>query len=80
MCWLCKFQIAPSKHGRNGNAVDKEEFDKAWEYCKTNSKSVEILYENEDNQKILAKVHFRFYPEVRNHIAIFGYPVICSLF
>ena len=36
----------------------------AWEYCKRNSKSVEILYENNDNQKSLARVHFRFNPRV----------------
>ena len=38
----------------------------AWEYCERNSKSVEILYANELNQKTLAKVHFRFNPKVRN--------------
>ena len=40
----------------------------AWEYCKENSKSVEILYENEHNQKTLAKVHFRFDPNVSSYV------------
>ena len=41
------------------------DLNEAWEYCERNSKSVEILYENEYNQKTLAKVHFKFDPKVR---------------
>jgi len=40
------------------------DFKEAWDYCHRNSKSVELLYKNEDNQTTLAKVHFRFDPKV----------------
>ena len=46
----------------------------AWEHCNKNSKSVEILYENEDSQKTLAKVHFRFDPKVASH-KLLNYPI-----
>jgi len=36
----------------------------AWDHCQKYTKSIEILYENNDNQKTLAKVHFRFNPKV----------------
>ena len=40
------------------------DFKEAWDYCEKNTKNVEILYVNEDNQKALAKVHFRFNSKV----------------
>ena len=36
----------------------------AWDYCRKYTKSIELLYENDDNQKTLAKVHFRFNSKV----------------
>ena len=42
------------------------EIKEAWNYCHKWSKSVEVVYENEDDQKVLAKVHFRSYPSVSN--------------
>ena len=36
----------------------------AWKYCSERSKSVEVLYENLDGEKILSKVHFRYNPDV----------------
>ena len=36
---------------------------KSWKYCKNQSKSIEVIY-NDDDQKILAKVHFRTDPLV----------------
>ena len=33
-------------------------------YCCERSKSVEVLYQNLDGEKILSKVHFRFDPAV----------------
>lgn len=35
-----------------------------WEYCGDRSKSVEVLYENLDGEKMLSKVHFRYDPAV----------------
>jgi len=42
------------------------EIKEAWNHCQKWSKSVEVIYENEDDQKVLAKVHFRSYPSVSN--------------
>jgi len=36
----------------------------AWSHCKKWSKSIELFYHNEQDQKVLAKVHFRSYPAV----------------
>ena len=38
---------------------EQESVMEAWEYCKTNSKSIEITYITEDNVHILNKVHFK---------------------
>ena len=43
---------------------DDEELFKAWNYCSERSKSVEVLYENLDGEKILSKVHFHYDPDV----------------
>lgn len=54
-------------HTGSGNPIEAKcyaDLREAWEHCYRNSKSVEILYENEDDQKTLAKVHFRFDPKV----------------
>ena len=37
----------------------------AWEDCKKDSKSIEVLYKNDENKKVLAKVHFRTYDTVK---------------
>ena len=37
----------------------------AWNYCTKWSKSVELLYQNENGQKILTKIYFRTYSAVR---------------
>ena len=52
--------------GTTNSIRDKCEADlkEAWKDCERNSRSVEILYENEQNQKVLANVHFRFDPKV----------------
>jgi inositol 1,4,5-triphosphate receptor type 1 len=34
----------------------------AWKYCMERSKSVEVLYENLDGEKVLSKVHFTYNP------------------
>ena len=59
--------IEPKTHKESNNPVEIKcdaDLKEAWEHCSRNSKSVEVLYENEDNQKTLAKVHFRFDPKV----------------
>ena len=44
---------------------DDDLINKAWEHCKKSSKSIEVLYKNEDeDKKVLAKVHFRLHPSV----------------
>ena len=35
-----------------------------WQYCSERSKSVEVLYDNLDGDKMLSKVHFRYDPSV----------------
>jgi len=39
----------------------------AWNHCKKWSKSIELFYHNDDDEKVLAKVHFRSYPAVSVH-------------
>ena len=43
---------------------DPKYLTEAWNYCKKWSKGIEVLYHNEEDQKVLAKVHFRYYPAV----------------
>ena len=45
-------------------AQSETDFKEAWEYCEKYTRSVEILYTNENNQKTLANVHFRFNSKV----------------
>ena len=40
----------------------------AWKYCMERSKSVEVLYENLDGEKVLSKVHFTYNPSVSTSI------------
>ena len=48
-----------------GTNRDNDLINKAWEHCKKSSKSIEVLYKSEDEDKyVLAKVHFRSYPSV----------------
>ena len=42
---------------------DNKALKKAWKYYKNQSKSIEVIYNNDD-QKVLAKVHFRTDPSV----------------
>ena len=44
----------------------KQAIVKAWQFCKRQSKSVEVFYKNMDGQKILTQVHFPFNPDVRH--------------
>ena len=36
----------------------------AWEFCKERSKSIEVCYENQQGEKILTRVHFKFEKQV----------------
>ena len=47
---------------------DSEEFHQVWEFCKSRSKSVEVLYENMTGHKILTRIHFPFDPHVIIHL------------
>ena len=42
----------------------KSEILKVWKYCCEQSRSVEVLYENLDGEKVLSKVHFQYDPDV----------------
>lgn len=42
-----------------------DDLEEAWDHCKKQSKCIEVLYKNEDeDQKVLATVHFRSYSSV----------------
>ena len=59
--------IEPRLHIESTDAVEIKcdaDLKEAWEYCDRNSKNIEIIYEDDDHQKTLAKVHFRFNPKV----------------
>ena len=44
---------------------DDDLLKEAWEHCEESSKSIEVLYENKDeDEKVLAKVHFKAYSSV----------------
>lgn len=47
-----------------------EDLEDAWGYCQKYTKSIELLYENDEHQKTLAKVHFRFDPKVSGILAL----------
>ena len=47
------------------NTYESETLQKVWEFCKKQSKNVEVLYENMNGCKILTRVHFRFDPHVK---------------
>ena len=61
-CFTCNFEyyLEPKKCESKEDGTTKE-FDlwEAWKHYKDNSKSIEVLYKNDENQKVLAKVHFR---------------------
>ena len=42
----------------------QREIQDVWQYCSERSKSVEVLYDNLDGDKMLSKVHFRYDPSV----------------
>ena len=44
-----------------------EDLKKAWKHYEDHSKSVEVIY-NDNDQKVLAKVHFRTDPSVSNKL------------
>ena len=46
-----------------------------WQHCSERSKSVEVLYDNLDGDKILSKVHFRYDPDV-SHFEYSKYNII----
>ena len=58
--------IVPKGSKNNGEVKSYEDFaKKAWDFCSKSSKSIEVLYKNEEeDEKVLAKVHFRSSPSV----------------
>ena len=53
-----------SKNAEETKTYD-EKFKNAWKHCKDSSKSIEVLYKNEgEDKKVLAKVHFRLDDQV----------------
>ena len=49
---------------KNDTESKNDELKEAWNHCQKWSKSIEVIYENDEDQKVLAKVHFRSYPAV----------------
>ena len=43
---------------------DEDDTLKVWEKCEEESKSVEVVYKNANEEEILTKVHFQFSPKV----------------
>ena len=37
----------------------------AWKFCKGNSRCIEVFYLNEEEERVLTKVHFQYDKEVR---------------
>ena len=60
------YLIEPKK-GSNGDALYQ-----AWQFCKKQSKSVEVFYRNMDGDKVLTRVHFPFNPDVSSSIVASG--------
>jgi len=50
--------------------VESKDLTEAWNHCKKWSKSIELFYHNDNDEKVLAKVHFRSYPAVSVHINV----------
>ena len=50
--------LEPKQHEWERNLCD------AWEHCRKQTRSIEVLYKNDQDQKVLAKVHFRVYDTV----------------
>ena len=42
----------------------------AWKYCLDRTKSVEVLYENLEGEKILSRLHFRYQPDVSRLVVV----------
>ncbi len=38
--------------------------DKAWWFCEKTSRSIEVFYTNEEDEKVLTRVHFQYDKEV----------------
>ena len=71
MCTYCSKCFVGPKSSDAKNAIETKHDDdlikEAWDHCEKSSKSIEVLYKNEDeDKKVLAKVHFRSYPAVSN--------------
>ena len=64
------FHLAEATKVKLKHGATKEEQESAqdiwdaWKYCVDRSKSVEVLYENLDGEKILSRLHFHYQPDV----------------
>ncbi len=38
--------------------------DEAWRFCEKRSRSIEVFYTNEEDEKVLTRVHFQYDKEV----------------
>ena len=57
--------LEPKQYESKETDTESErDFYDAWEYCKDQTRSIEVLYKNDQDQNVLAKVHFRVYDTV----------------
>ena len=58
----------PRSRDENTSAARYRDVNKAWKLCEKQSKSIELLYEGEDGESTLAKVHFNVPESVRQNL------------
>ena len=59
-----KLSSSSEDEGEHIITSKSEKLHQVWEFCKGQSKSVEVLYENMNGCKILTRIHFHFDPSV----------------
>ena len=63
---ICVLHAVPHEPAEDDDEEQQRqrEMQDVWQYCSERSKSVEVLYDNLDGDKMLSKVHFRYDPSV----------------
>ena len=63
---LVEPKLASNGEGDSDSEIssDDKKLSQVWEFCKSRSKRVEVLYKNDNGHKILTRIHFPFDPHV----------------